>query len=215
MLDIEYITFLNRLSLSPHRCPGWYLRRIAVEAPYAVPRIISTHGIPADLLDRWGCPTGPFITYWYVVPWARCLIVRMDSEAYTCEQVGNVVQLRAAVEGLQLGPGVLEKLAAEGERNSLSLIFLLLCIQFHLAIILDMHYNYLRQHPSRYWRNWLTENRSKWTMLTKWTIQADEKISISPCIGRHVYLTAPPHRTCWRWNGEPQLTLLMYRYLEI
>ena len=43
----------------------------------------------------------------------------MRTEAYTREQVGKVVQLRAAVEGLQLGSGVLEKLAAEGERGSL------------------------------------------------------------------------------------------------
>ena len=47
----------------------------------------------------------------------RCLIVK--TEAYTREQVGKVVQLRAAVEGLQLGTGVLERLAAEGERGSL------------------------------------------------------------------------------------------------
>ena len=47
----------------------------------------------------------------------RCLIVK--TEAYTREQVGKVVQLRAAVETLQLGPGVLDRLAAEGERGSL------------------------------------------------------------------------------------------------
>lgn len=33
-----------------------------------------------------------------------------------------MVQLRASVEGLQLGPGVLEKLAAEGERGSLRFV---------------------------------------------------------------------------------------------
>jgi RuvB-like protein 1 len=44
------------------------------------------------------------------------------TEAYTREQVGKVVQLRAAVESLQLGPGVLEKLAAEGERGSLRFV---------------------------------------------------------------------------------------------
>jgi RuvB-like protein 1 (pontin 52) len=60
--------------------------------------IVSAHGIPSDLLDR-------------------CLIVK--TESYTPEQVGKVVQLRAAVEGLNLGPGVLDKLSEEGERGSL------------------------------------------------------------------------------------------------
>lgn len=46
----------------------------------------------------------------------------MKTEAYTQEQVGKVVQLRAAVEGLQLGPGVLAKLADEGERGSLRFV---------------------------------------------------------------------------------------------
>jgi RuvB-like protein 1 (pontin 52) len=54
----------------------------------------------------------------------------VKTEAYTQEQVGKVVQLRAAVEGLQLGPGVLDRLAAEGERGSLRSVhryFVLLC----------------------------------------------------------------------------------------
>lgn len=48
---------------------------------------------------------------------SSCLIVK--TETYTREQVGKVVQLRAAVENLQLGPGVLDKLAEEGEKASL------------------------------------------------------------------------------------------------
>ena len=43
----------------------------------------------------------------------------MKTEGYTREQVSKVVQLRAHVEGLKLGPGVLDKLAAEGEKSSL------------------------------------------------------------------------------------------------
>lgn len=43
----------------------------------------------------------------------------VKTEGYTREQVGKVVQLRAVVEGLKLGPGVLERLAAEGEKSSL------------------------------------------------------------------------------------------------
>ncbi|KAG8893790.1 RuvB ATP-dependent DNA helicase pontin [Tulasnella sp. 417] len=60
--------------------------------------VVSPHGIPVDLLDR-------------------CLIVK--TEGYTKEQVAAVVQLRAQVEGLTLGPGVLDKIAVEGERASL------------------------------------------------------------------------------------------------
>lgn len=47
----------------------------------------------------------------------RCLIVKTDG--YHREQIAKVVQLRASVEGLKLGPGVLERLAEEGERGSM------------------------------------------------------------------------------------------------
>ena len=45
------------------------------------------------------------------------MIVKTD--AYTREQIGKVVQMRANVEGLKLSPDVLDKLAGEGERSSL------------------------------------------------------------------------------------------------
>lgn len=48
---------------------------------------------------------------------SRCLIVKTST--YTRDEVGKVVQIRAQVEGLKLGPGVQEKLAEEGERSSL------------------------------------------------------------------------------------------------
>ncbi|KAJ7125883.1 RuvB-like helicase 1 [Mycena filopes] len=48
---------------------------------------------------------------------SSCMIVKTDG--YTREQVGKVVQLRANVEGLRLGDGVLDRLAAEGEKSSL------------------------------------------------------------------------------------------------
>lgn len=48
----------------------------------------------------------------------------VKTEGYTREQVGKVVHLRAIVEGLKLGPEVLEKLAAEGERTSLRFVHL-------------------------------------------------------------------------------------------
>jgi RuvB-like protein 1 (pontin 52) len=46
----------------------------------------------------------------------------VKTEAYSREQVGKVVHLRSIVEGLRLGSGVLERLAAEGEKSSLRFI---------------------------------------------------------------------------------------------
>jgi RuvB-like protein 1 (pontin 52) len=48
------------------------------------------------------------------------MIVKTD--VYNREQVGKVVHLRANIEGLKLGGGVLERLAAEGEKSSLRYI---------------------------------------------------------------------------------------------
>jgi RuvB-like protein 1 len=48
---------------------------------------------------------------------SRCMIVKTDG--YNRDQVGKVVGLRANVEGLRLGAGVLERLALEGEKTSL------------------------------------------------------------------------------------------------
>jgi RuvB-like protein 1 len=45
------------------------------------------------------------------------MIVKTDG--YNRDQVGKVVGLRANVEGLRLGAGVLERLALEGEKTSL------------------------------------------------------------------------------------------------
>jgi RuvB-like protein 1 len=45
------------------------------------------------------------------------MIVKTDG--YTRDQVGKVVHLRATVEGLKLGEGLIDRLAAEGEKSSL------------------------------------------------------------------------------------------------
>jgi DNA helicase TIP49 (TBP-interacting protein) len=50
----------------------------------------------------------------------RYLIVK--TESYTGEQVANVVELHATVEGLSLGDRVLDRLSAEGARRSLRLV---------------------------------------------------------------------------------------------
>lgn len=43
----------------------------------------------------------------------------MKTDGYTRAQVGKVVQLRATVEGLKLGEGVIDRLATEGDKSSL------------------------------------------------------------------------------------------------
>jgi RuvB-like protein 1 (pontin 52) len=48
------------------------------------------------------------------------MIVKTD--AYTRDQVARVVALRAQVESLKLGEGVLDKLAEIGERSSLRFV---------------------------------------------------------------------------------------------
>ena len=46
----------------------------------------------------------------------------VKTESYTTEQIAKVLQLRANVEGLKMGAGVLEKLASEGEKSSLRFV---------------------------------------------------------------------------------------------
>ncbi|KZV73627.1 RuvB-like helicase 1 [Peniophora sp. CONT] len=98
MLDIECFTYLNALLESP-MAPTVVL---ATNRGNAFVRgtadIIAPHGVPVDLLDR-------------------CLIVK--TETYARSQIAQVVQVRANVEGIALGPGVLDKLSEEGERASL------------------------------------------------------------------------------------------------
>lgn len=43
----------------------------------------------------------------------------MKTKGYTRDQIGKVIQLRATVEGFQLGEGVTDRSAADGERSSL------------------------------------------------------------------------------------------------
>ena len=73
------------------------------------------------------------------------MIVKTDT--HTREQISKVVQLRANIEGLKLGPGVVERLATEGEKGSLqSVLVLSRCGLLTLPpLLLDMHYNFSRQ----------------------------------------------------------------------
>ena len=122
MLDIECFTYLNALLESP-MAPTVIL---ATNRGQALVRgttdIVSPHGIPVDLLDRYVRQSiivcvysGCLLIHRILI--LRCLIVKTDG--YTQEQIGRVVQVRANVEGLKLGEGVLDRMAAEGERGSL------------------------------------------------------------------------------------------------
>ena len=57
----------------------------------------------------------------------------VKTENYTREQVARVVQLRANVEGLKLGSGVLDHLAAEGEKSSLRYASFFVVVMPHLS----------------------------------------------------------------------------------
>ncbi|KAF9530888.1 RuvB-like helicase 1 [Crepidotus variabilis] len=98
MLDIECFTYLNALLESPMAPTVILATNRGNSLVRGTTDIVSPHGIPVDLLDR-------------------CLIVKTD--AYTQEQIGKVVQLRANVEGLKISPSVVENLASVGERSSL------------------------------------------------------------------------------------------------
>ncbi|KAI0286218.1 RuvB-like helicase 1 [Russula brevipes] len=98
MLDIECFTYLNALLESPMAPTVILATNRGNSLVRGTTDIVAPHGIPTDLLDR-------------------CLIVKTDG--YTRDQVAKVVQLRAITEGLKLGEGVIDRLAAEGEKSSL------------------------------------------------------------------------------------------------
>ncbi|KAI0751977.1 RuvB-like helicase 1 [Irpex lacteus] len=98
MLDIECFTYLNALLETPMAPTVIFATNRGNSLVRGTTDIVAPHGVPVDLLDR-------------------CLIVKTDS--YTLDEVAKVVQLRANVEGLKLGNGVLDHLAAQGEKSSL------------------------------------------------------------------------------------------------
>ncbi|KAI0297485.1 RuvB-like helicase 1 [Multifurca ochricompacta] len=98
MLDIECFTYLNALLESPMAPTVILATNRGNSLVRGTTDIVAPHGIPTDLLDR-------------------CMIVKTDS--YTRDQVAKVVQLRANIEGLKLAEGVIDRLAAEGEKSSL------------------------------------------------------------------------------------------------
>jgi RuvB-like protein 1 (pontin 52) len=100
MLDLECFTYLNALLESPMAPTVVLATNRGHTRVRGAPGgdLVSAHGLPTDLLDR-------------------CLIVKTST--YNLEEITAILAARAATEGIQLGPGVLEKLAKEGENASL------------------------------------------------------------------------------------------------
>ncbi|RDX48507.1 RuvB-like helicase 1 [Lentinus brumalis] len=98
MLDIECFTYLNALLESPMAPTVILATNRGNTIVRGTTDIYAPHGIPVDLLDR-------------------CVIVRATT--YNKEEIAKVLQLRANVEGLQLGEGVLDTLAQKGVDSSL------------------------------------------------------------------------------------------------
>ncbi|RDB20265.1 RuvB-like helicase 1 [Hypsizygus marmoreus] len=98
MLDIECFTYLNALLESPMAPTVIFATNRGNSLVRGTADIVSPHGVPVDLLDR-------------------CMIVK--TEGYSSEQIVKVLRLRATVEGLKLGPGVLEKLADKAMKSSM------------------------------------------------------------------------------------------------
>ena len=71
------------------------------------------------------------------------MIVKTD--AYTREQIGKVVQMRANVEGIKLLPDVLDKLAGEGEKSSLRYVSLPFLVIMCRYLLVDSEKSYALQ----------------------------------------------------------------------
>ena len=145
MLDIECFTYLNSLLESPMAPTVIFATNRGNSLIRGTTDIVSAHGIPVDLLDR-------------------CMIVK--TESYTQEQIAKVLQLRANVEGLKLGEGVLDKLAAEGEKSSLRYVRLIdLAPDTLLNASADMRCSCSRPHRSLL--PWLAGHRSRWRISAR------------------------------------------------
>jgi RuvB-like protein 1 (pontin 52) len=114
MLDVECFTYLNALLESPMAPTVILATNRGNTLLKGTTDIVAPHGIPTDLLDR--C-VAILSSRGFLLIVSSCLIVK--TESYTREQVAKVVQLRANIEGLKLGEGVIDRLAIEGEKSSL------------------------------------------------------------------------------------------------
>ena len=98
MLDIECFTYLNKLLESPMAPTVVLATNRGTSVVKGTTDIVAPHGIPMDLMDR-------------------CMIVR--TTPYLPDEIAAVVALRAQVEGLKLGEGVVDRLSKVGTDSSL------------------------------------------------------------------------------------------------
>ncbi|TXT07317.1 hypothetical protein VHUM_03487 [Vanrija humicola] len=106
MLDMECFTYLNRALESPMSPYVVFasnrgittIRGTEYDGGYGGEGIRSPHGIPVDLLDR-------------------CMIVK--TEPYARPEIRTILETRCRVEGIQVAPAALDRLADEGEKSSL------------------------------------------------------------------------------------------------
>jgi RuvB-like protein 1 (pontin 52) len=97
MLDIECFTYLNTLLESAMAPTVILATNRGMSTVRGTDDIVAAHGVPGDLLDR-------------------CLIVRTTPPSPG--ELQRVLALRAQVEGIKLGEGVLPLLAERGGAGS-------------------------------------------------------------------------------------------------
>merc|ERR1711908_25312 len=97
MLDIECFSYLNR-ALESTLAPIVILATNRGRCQIRGTDVMSPHGLPRDLLDR---------------------LILVKTYHYSREEIGQILQIRAGVEKIQISNQALEFLASHGEQSSL------------------------------------------------------------------------------------------------
>ena len=125
MLDVECFTYLNSLLESPMAPTVVLATNRGKTLVRGTTDIVAPHGIPVDLLDRYApLYESLWLPVLTITVYRSCLIVKTD--IYDSNQIARVLQLRANIEGLRLGAGVIERLVQEGDARSLRYVLQLL-----------------------------------------------------------------------------------------
>ena len=124
MLDIECFTYLNSLLESPMAPTVVLATNRGKTLVRGTTDIVAPHGIPVDLLDRYAPSHLSHLPILTTATHCSCLIVKAD--IYDSNQIAKVLQLRANIEGLRLGAGVIDRLVQEGDARSLRYVLQLL-----------------------------------------------------------------------------------------
>jgi len=128
MLDIECFTFLNR-ALESTLSPIVVLATNRGMCTIRGTDMISPHGIPVDLLDRF------IIKNYLVYSFYRLMIIK--TLPYTLTEIVQILAIRANTEGIQLSEEALAQLGTIGSRTSLRYF-----LDKSFSKILDTLFNY-------------------------------------------------------------------------